>query len=273
LRILLGPTSYPRCISRGADEIPLARTRHVSKRLTSVENFLLDHMGSVALVLAGLVLYSVCTSITFAPITHLEGSTPASSPPQLHPDAQVASAIPFSKVIPDQIAPFDLPETGATTSDVITERPATVTPEPQDPQVFRERQSKPEWIAGVWGPQPGACSKRNAKTSDLLPMHVTADTARAGETVCAFRNKRRVGKEWIATAVCSAPSLQWTSKVRLAVSGNKLRWSSEQGVENYVRCDRVRVANRAPFSLKPLTTKGRIRTAHDGKITKPGPPS
>ena len=88
---------------------------------------------------------------------------------------------------------------------------------------------------GVWGTDPSACHP-NRNSSGLFPAVIKEDGAWAGEVSCAFSNKKQVGNEWNFAATCTNPQSRWTSNVRLAVSGNRLNWSSERGTQHYVRC-------------------------------------
>jgi hypothetical protein len=106
------------------------------------------------------------------------------------------------------------------------------------------RAARPASLAGTWGPSPAACSARAAARTRWLPMTITDREARAGETVCSFRRLSATGNTWTARADCAGPRGRWTSSVRLRVEGGTLSWTSERGVQRYVRCDRLQVAVR-----------------------------
>jgi hypothetical protein len=106
------------------------------------------------------------------------------------------------------------------------------------------RAARPASLAGTWGPSPAACSARTATRTRWLPMTITDREARAGETVCSFRRLSGTGNTWTARADCAGPRGRWTSSVRLRVEGGTLSWTSERGVQRYVRCDRLEVAAR-----------------------------
>jgi hypothetical protein len=53
---------------------------------------------------------------------------------------------------------------------------------------------------------------------------------------CSFGSVQREGSAWRVKAVCSGSGTTWNANIRLAVSGDRLRWSSERGTAVYVRC-------------------------------------
>lgn len=94
----------------------------------------------------------------------------------------------------------------------------------------------PPAYAGVWGPSPAACSSRRSARHGLLPAVIRPGSARAGKTLCRFRDTRREGRSWTMTASCSSAGRHWTSRVRLTVAGSRLTWASERGSASYTRC-------------------------------------
>ncbi|TGE02447.1 hypothetical protein [Methylobacterium nonmethylotrophicum] len=92
--------------------------------------------------------------------------------------------------------------------------------------------------AGVWGPSVAACASRRSARRGFLPAVIRPGSARAGKTVCLFRDTRRDGRAWTMTASCRSAGRQWTSRVRLTVAGSRLTWSSERGAATYTRCSR-----------------------------------
>ena len=90
---------------------------------------------------------------------------------------------------------------------------------------------------GTWGPTGVAC-RRGAERRGFLPARITETEARAGSTVCTFRDGRRVGNGWSMAASCSSGGRRWASQVRLLVDGDRLTWSSARGDASYVRCGR-----------------------------------
>lgn len=92
-------------------------------------------------------------------------------------------------------------------------------------------------FVGTWGPKASACSSKSRRRG-YLPATITEDSARAGKTLCRFRDGRRVGAAWTMAAECSERGRKWTSQVRLLVDGDRLTWASAKGRASYVRCDR-----------------------------------
>ena len=103
----------------------------------------------------------------------------------------------------------------------------------------------PSYIfAGVWAPTVNACSPK-ANSRDLLPAVINQEGAWAGEVSCRFRRIRQSGNVAVVTSTCSDGRQRWTAKVRLAVVGDRLLWSSERGSQSYVRCSPRIVEARA----------------------------
>src|SRR5215204_1758487 len=103
----------------------------------------------------------------------------------------------------------------------------------------------PSYIfAGVWAPTVNACSPK-ANSRDLLPAVINQEGAWAGEVSCRFRRIRQSGNVAVVTSTCSDGRQRWTAKVRLAVVGDSLLWSSERGSQTYVRCSPKIVEARA----------------------------
>ncbi|MEH3120073.1 MAG: hypothetical protein PGN25_21420 [Methylorubrum populi] len=92
-------------------------------------------------------------------------------------------------------------------------------------------------FVGVWGPNPVACGQRQRRRG-FLPATITEDGAKAGRTICRFRNNRREGGTWTMAADCSERGRRWTSQVRLVVEQDRLTWTSGKGQANYIRCGR-----------------------------------
>lgn len=98
-------------------------------------------------------------------------------------------------------------------------------------------QAKPASFVGVWGADPSACSAR-LNRKGFLPAVIDDQGAFAGETSCAFKSRKQVGDGWEVVASCANARDRWTARVRLAVTGNRLTWSSQRGSQTYVRCER-----------------------------------
>jgi hypothetical protein len=101
------------------------------------------------------------------------------------------------------------------------------------------------WTAsGTWAPSSRACSRRGADKLGLLVMKLDENGAYAGDTTCSFGDKQPSGAGWSVVARCARAAQRWTSRVRLAVEGDKLTWSSEKGLQAYVRCPGAVMASR-----------------------------
>lgn len=105
-----------------------------------------------------------------------------------------------------------------------------VPPRPVPSQVM------PDYV-GTWGPTAAACG-RPSRRRGYLPATITADRAKAGRTLCAFRDGHRSGNAWVMAADCSDRGRHWSSQVRLMVEGDHLTWSSNRGTASYIRCGR-----------------------------------
>lgn len=104
-------------------------------------------------------------------------------------------------------------------------------PRPVAPQVERAA------FVGVWGPTPVACGQRQRRRG-FIPATISEEGAKAGRTICRFRNNRREGNAWTMAADCSERGRRWTSQVRLLVEQDRLTWTSGKGQANYIRCGR-----------------------------------
>ncbi len=109
-------------------------------------------------------------------------------------------------------------------------QPATVRQEPADP-IPPPLAS----IAGVWVPEPGACSARIFRDG-LLPTIIHPEGAWAGETFCTFKNPRQLETGWRLTANCSDSREHWATEVRLSLKDDRLTWTSKRGTQLYARC-------------------------------------
>lgn len=90
---------------------------------------------------------------------------------------------------------------------------------------------------GVWGPTTEACGAP-ARRHGYIQATITPERARAGNTVCSFRDAHRAGNAWAMAADCSDRDRRWSSQVRLVVDGDRLTWTSAWGSSAYVRCNR-----------------------------------
>jgi hypothetical protein len=92
-----------------------------------------------------------------------------------------------------------------------------------------------DMVAGIWAPDAGTCSARNFRDG-ALPTIINAEGAWAGDTFCMFTDKKQTETGWRVVATCSNPRERWKSNVRLAVSENRLTWTSRRGTQAYTRC-------------------------------------
>jgi hypothetical protein len=90
---------------------------------------------------------------------------------------------------------------------------------------------------GVWGPTTDACGAP-ARRHGYIQATITPERARAGSTICSFRDTHRTGNAWAMAADCSDRDRRWSSQVRLVVDGDRLTWTSAWGTSTYVRCNR-----------------------------------
>ena len=88
-----------------------------------------------------------------------------------------------------------------------------------------------------WGADASACSVR-LNRKGFLPAVINDEGAFAGDTSCAFKSRKQVAGAWQLVAACANARRRWTSHIRLAVTGNRLIWSSQRGLQTYVRCER-----------------------------------
>jgi hypothetical protein len=91
-------------------------------------------------------------------------------------------------------------------------------------------------FVGLWAADARACEFRPGTGSDLRTV-IGQRGARAGGNSCAFREKKQIGNaEWQMKASCADGSARWESTVRLSLSKNKLKWSSQRGTQIYAKC-------------------------------------
>jgi hypothetical protein len=97
------------------------------------------------------------------------------------------------------------------------------------------RRAAPPAIVGVWAPETGSCSGRNAQ-GGVVRAVINERGARAGETSCVFKERRWTERDWRMLANCTNGHERWTSNVRLIVKGDRLVWTSKRGTQTYTRC-------------------------------------
>jgi Putative peptidoglycan binding domain len=104
-------------------------------------------------------------------------------------------------------------------------QPAEMARPPQQASV-----AAPEAFVGNWASDAAECRASGAG------IHVGPGGAEGYGGTCSFGSVQREGSAWRVKAVCSASGTTWNANIRLAVSGDRLRWSSELGTAVYIRC-------------------------------------
>ena len=127
------------------------------------------------------------------------------------------------------------PATPALTSEVQVIQPAPTPVSDVQSRDARESAADEAPVAGIWAPSASACSLRDLRDG-WLPTIIDADGARAGDTFCAFSNRKQTAAGWRVVATCSDAHHQWTAAVRLSVKYDHLIWSSAHGRQEYTRC-------------------------------------
>jgi hypothetical protein len=134
-------------------------------------------------------------------------------------------------------------------SEIATELPTEAAAETPSPQSAGDqaaavdaatprpdlRRAVPPAIVGVWAPETGSCSARNAQEGVVRAI-IDERGARAGETSCVFKERKQTERDWRILANCTNGRERWTSNVRLMVKGDRLVWTSKRGTQAYTRC-------------------------------------
>src|SRR5215217_2126625 len=94
--------------------------------------------------------------------------------------------------------------------------------------LFSSKARKSTSFVGTWAEDENACL--------TVPAVIRREGARAGDTFCAFGTAKLIAGVWNITATCSDPRRRWTVNARLAVSGDRLTWTSPKGTQTYTRC-------------------------------------
>jgi hypothetical protein len=165
-------------------------------------------------------------------------SMPTGRPQHAIGDPRVPIFTRIAAVSPALLAlPPSEPEQSVDNEVAMAEVPSFPESDPSEDQtVSLSDEAKPSFsFAGVWAPTANACSPKSNKR-DLLPAVINKDGAWAGEVTCRFAQIRQSGDAAVVTSTCSNGRERWTAKVRLTVAGDRLRWSSARGTQNYVRC-------------------------------------
>lgn len=134
--------------------------------------------------------------------------------------------------LPVSYAAMAQPATPPLESEVEIVQPA---PTPVSDVRARELAADDAPVAGIWAPSASACSLRDLRDG-WLPTIIDADGARAGDTFCAFANRKQTATGWRVVATCSDAHHQWTAAVRLSVKDDHLIWTSAHGRQMYTRC-------------------------------------
>jgi peptidoglycan hydrolase-like protein with peptidoglycan-binding domain len=87
-----------------------------------------------------------------------------------------------------------------------------------------------EGFVGNWASDAAECRASGAG------IHVGPGGAEGYGGTCSFGSVQREGSAWRVKAACSGSGTTWNANIKLAVSGDRLRWSSERGTAVYVRC-------------------------------------
>lgn len=137
-------------------------------------------------------------------------------------EAPTASAIPATGTAPSiEIKPSLAAAEAPLPAPAATSHPASVVAD----------------YVGTWGPTADGCGAF-ARRKGYLPAIITPERAKAGDTVCSFRDAHRTGNAWTMAADCGDHERRWSSRVRLVVDGDHLTWSSASGSSAYIRCNR-----------------------------------
>jgi peptidoglycan hydrolase-like protein with peptidoglycan-binding domain len=91
-------------------------------------------------------------------------------------------------------------------------------------------------FVGGWGIDADQCRQAS---DNRPPIAISARRAEAFGTMCEFNStQREAANEWRIRATCADEGDRWNANIRLTLSGNRLRWTSERGTTTYLRCPR-----------------------------------
>jgi hypothetical protein len=125
----------------------------------------------------------------------------------------------------------------AATAPAVESAAAPVLPAPAQLSVPASAPRPAADYVGTWGPTAEACGAPSRRHG-YLPATITPERARAGDTLCTFRDPHRSGNAWTMAAECGDRDRRWSSQVRLIVEGDRLTWTSAWGTSAYIRCGR-----------------------------------
>ena len=86
-------------------------------------------------------------------------------------------------------------------------------------------------FVGTWASEIAECRPAQGAGIRISPRHAEGHGA-----ACSFASIQRETSGWRVKAVCSGNGATWNANVNLAVSRDRLTWSSERGTTVYVRC-------------------------------------
>jgi hypothetical protein len=84
---------------------------------------------------------------------------------------------------------------------------------------------------GTWASDAADC-----RAVQGAAIRISLRRAEGYGAACSFGPMRREASGWHVKAVCTGNGTAWNANINLAVSGDRLRWSSERGTTVYVRC-------------------------------------
>jgi hypothetical protein len=90
-----------------------------------------------------------------------------------------------------------------------------------------------EPFIGTWASDAADC-----RATQGAGVRISLRRAERYGAACSFGPMRREDAEWRVKAVCTGNGTTWNANINLAVSGDRLRWSSERGTTVYVRSSR-----------------------------------
>lgn len=220
---------------------PLCRSRHQITGLAAMAAFL----ACVAAVLTGALQPDMKVGPSVVAAASSGGTTTA--PDEASPASVNLVAPPATSAPEDRQWGLRTEQNGVTEAGGVHLTTASTTRAPDDDMPGPAPRPDSQ-VAGVWAPHISACSPQ-ANRQGLLPAVISPDGAWAGETTCAFKNRKETERGWDVVATCSNVQERWTAKVRLSVNGDRLVWSSRRGTQAYFRCDSgARFANAKPSS-------------------------
>ncbi|MHB2208338.1 peptidase inhibitor family I36 protein [Methylobacterium sp. CM6257] len=182
------------------------------------------------LALGWVGLFAYCAAYLSEDMPFRAPSTPTVGEPLIDPSedmpghvVMVAAPEPAMVAAPPAVV-------AAPASPILGSQPAGV------PAVQRSASSNSDYV-GTWGPTADACGAPSRRHG-YFQATITPERAKAGDTICSFRDAHRTGNAWTMVANCGDRARRWSSRVRLIVDGDHLTWTSAWGTSAYVRCNR-----------------------------------